>query len=520
MPTKIDKVIVTHFGQLRSKYGAAGLRAIRAAIRTLQRADRTRGLQTSVIGLDETSRMRSLRGRAMTKADDSKQAKGAIDAIYRTLTPDYIMILGSHDVVPHQDLKNPLFKGRGGDDPDKFAWGDLPYACENPYSNEVTDFLGPTRVVGRLPDITASSDHRYLVRLLQTASRYRQVDRDQLNNYFAVGAQIWERSTSRTLKALYGNDSNFQKVPPHNARWAQKLLNSRVHFYNCHGAAHSSKFYGQPINRPAAYPTAADAVYMTKRIRPGTIAAAECCYGGQLYALSGNQPHPGMTNTYLGAEAYAFLASTTIAYGPARENGQADLICRYFIQNVMDGASSGRAVLEARLKFTSHPRALDPTDLKTIAQFNLYGDPSLTAVAPEPVAARAMSTTVAARRDRHQRRVALAVQGETVQATAPRIRRSTAVIPAAVLRVLRQQSRQRSVGRDQVMSFSVRYSGQSRAMASALAVGGNLTSAYHVLLTPRSRRSRSDQTGVHDIRGIIVEEVNGAPVSVREISSR
>ena len=35
------------------------------------------------------------------------------------------MILGSIDVIPHQDLKNPLYDGPKGDDPDEFAYGDV-----------------------------------------------------------------------------------------------------------------------------------------------------------------------------------------------------------------------------------------------------------------------------------------------------------------------------------------------------------------------------------------------------------
>jgi hypothetical protein len=39
------------------------------------------------------------------------------------------MILGAPDVVPHQDLTNPVFDPPDND-PDQFAYGDLPYACD------------------------------------------------------------------------------------------------------------------------------------------------------------------------------------------------------------------------------------------------------------------------------------------------------------------------------------------------------------------------------------------------------
>ena len=52
------------------------------------------------------------------------------------------MILGAHDVVPHEDLDNPAYS-QGGDD-DNRAWGDLPYACDAPYSQDPARFVGPT----------------------------------------------------------------------------------------------------------------------------------------------------------------------------------------------------------------------------------------------------------------------------------------------------------------------------------------------------------------------------------------
>ena len=64
------------------------------------------------------------------------------------------MILGSVDVIPHQDLVNPAYDPSPDGDPDRLAPGDLPYACDAPYSTAISDFTGPTRVVGRLPDLT------------------------------------------------------------------------------------------------------------------------------------------------------------------------------------------------------------------------------------------------------------------------------------------------------------------------------------------------------------------------------
>src|SRR5713101_7104466 len=63
-------------------------------------------------------------------------------------TPQYIVLLGAVDVIPHQDLQNPAYNpGRPDDDPDQIVPSDLPYACAAPYSQNAADFIAPARVV-------------------------------------------------------------------------------------------------------------------------------------------------------------------------------------------------------------------------------------------------------------------------------------------------------------------------------------------------------------------------------------
>jgi hypothetical protein len=119
---------------------------------------------------------------------------------------------------------------------------------------------------------------------------------------------------------------------------------------------------------------------MAGKISEGTVAAAECCYGSELYDPQATAGQAGVACTYLKEKAYGFFGSTTIAYGPADGNELADLICQFFLKRVVGGASLGRAALEARQQFVQESGQMDPTELKTLAQFNLLGDPSLTPV--------------------------------------------------------------------------------------------------------------------------------------------
>ena len=106
---KIDKVIVTNFSALNKKYGNAGSQKIQTAVQDLIAADKNRGLVTGLYRLDDLAAMQQFKAAPVADPTDPQQNKVALDAIYKVLAPDYILILGSIDVIPHQDLKNPIF---------------------------------------------------------------------------------------------------------------------------------------------------------------------------------------------------------------------------------------------------------------------------------------------------------------------------------------------------------------------------------------------------------------------------
>jgi hypothetical protein len=126
-----------------------------------------------------------------------------------------------------------------------------------------------------------------------------------------------------------------------------------------------------------------DAGYITGKLTPGTVASVECCYGAELYDPVASQipnQQMGIANVYMGEGAYAFWGSTTIAYGPADSNAQADLICQYFLEQVLNGTSVGRAALSARQTCVQNNLAMGPVDLKTLGQYILLGDASIQCV--------------------------------------------------------------------------------------------------------------------------------------------
>lgn len=385
----IDKVIVALHAAMEKKYGPAGMARIGKALKELVAADKRRGLTTVVVHLDESTEMANYGGH-IAQAADARAVKGAIDRIAAAARPHYLLLLGGPDVMPMVPLLNPAHGGADGDS-DPLVPSDLPYACEAAYSANANRFLGPTRVVGRLPDLMGASQPTLLTQLIRAAARAKPRPRADYQASFGLSADAWSASTELSLTNTFGNASNLLISPPKGPRWSAAQLAPRVHFINCHGADSMPEYYGQPAG-VEDFPVAHQSKSLRGKVSAGTIVAAECCYGAQLYDPAHAGGEKGIALTYLEDGAAGVFGSTTIAYGPSEGNGSADLVCQYFVQQVLAGSSLGRATLEARQKFAGAKTHLDPFDLKTLAQFYLLGDPS---AQPVSTTAHALTRTKA-----------------------------------------------------------------------------------------------------------------------------
>jgi len=261
-----DKVIATNIGALRKKYGAAGWQSIAKAVRKLVAADRRRGLSTRLVAIDDPKTMKALGGKAVGSVLNCRQNKEAVDAVCAALEPDYLLILGAIDVVPHQDLHNPAYQA--GDDDDRFAYGDLPYAPDAPYSREPERFVGPTRVVSRLPDLPGAKTPALLLKLLQTATSWTSRPRNDPEEYFALSAKEWRRSTELSVSNVFGGRASVLLSPKAGPRFTARQFGTPTHFINCHGGESDPAFYGQDGRR---YPEALTSATTAGLVSKGTV---------------------------------------------------------------------------------------------------------------------------------------------------------------------------------------------------------------------------------------------------------
>jgi hypothetical protein len=476
------KVIITNGWALEKKYGTRTAE-VRDAMDGLIRADSRRGLETILVEVDKRSQMKKFKAPHVQDFMSCRENKEAIDAVYVALLPEYILILGGRDVVPHNDAHNPVY---GSYDPDRYAYGDLAYASDAPYSQNPESFIGPTRIVGRIPDIQGSDDPSYVCDLLHTAARWSARKIDSYTSHFAISTYSWRKSSALTIKRLFGSAERLRTCPPDTYKWKRSSLSAMSHFINCHGAPADFRYYGEKGNK---YPVAHDAAYIDGKIKEGTVVAAECCYGAELYDPRITEGQPGIPLVYLQSGAYGFFGSSTIAYGPAEGNGAADLICRYFLSRILEGASIGRAALMARQDFVDANPTLDPIDLKTLAQFVLLGDPSIHPVEPSgiDVAAPGPEDELGPKilglvADRANRRRHLARRGLMIGQAARYARKATRIRPSPALRKrLEAIASQAGIADGKIVTYRVGGAALPGDIKAAFAAAKQPSEVFHVI---------------------------------------
>jgi hypothetical protein len=375
------KAVVLNSVALTAKYGAAGAATITAALGRMVASDKGRGLDTIVFDLADAGQMAGIKAAAVVGPTDERGAKAAVDAIHAAHMPDYIMLLDGPDVVPHIALRHIA----GIDDEDTTTDSDLPYASPAAFSPQAAAYLAVTRVVGRLPAARGETDAGKLVALIDAAIAQAGAKGDLGSTPFAITAQKWTASTQLSLANIFGSHSALVMSPLAGHPTIDAGLAQGAHFINCHGARGDWRFYGE---QEGAFPVAMESPAVSAAtIAGGAVVAAECCYGAELYNYRMLAAPPPLCLTYLWKGACAVMGSTNIAYGPAAGNGQADYMAQYFLQEVFAGASTGRAMLQARQNFVLNQTMSNPFNLKTLAQFLLLGDPSLHPVRAEKVLA-------------------------------------------------------------------------------------------------------------------------------------
>lgn len=371
-------LLISNYKALAAKY-AEHTETILARIQDLINHDRGLGNDSRLAYVDA---MKLSSAPDVTDPKDPAQNKKAVDALISEYSPDYTVLLGAQDIIPYQQLQDPvapLIPGTKNKLP-----SDLPYACSAGYSEDITDFVNPARKVTRLPDVygpVSQNSPETFIKTLYYA-------RENKSSGILLYQNWWNVCTTRRTNAMYAMEQRFRYAgitfnigisPPCTDAWDTGEYTRMVHHHILHGAENNNCLYGESSDTPPCYPTAVSPRKEIGYIRNGMILLECACYGGQLYSASDEMSIP-LANIYLAAGGIV-LGSTAVTYSMSGGMSCMDYLVSRFMEELLSGHDTGTALLTARKDMLQKYNVSDAVTLKTLAEFNVFGYPSFCPVA-------------------------------------------------------------------------------------------------------------------------------------------
>lgn len=421
------KLIVTHRGRLVGKYGVSGADAIDGAVAALIAADAERALDTRYVHLDIAAEVEPFGVEPTPTNPTASDCKQVIDGICTALTADYLVLLGSDDVIPHFAVPNPARSPKSRDK-DPHVPTDNPYASSQRFNlKRRRTYLVPDRVIGRIPDLPNVRDPKALLNYLDAATTAAPLTAGDFALDLLVCCDLWKDSGNACVAALGRQAADLFLSPPtvHDTSPLTARHQARLQMIKCHGSPFTPAFYGDNnTKKPEVLTTSS----LLGRTADGTVVGAMCCFGAAVYDPANqraSQPGvPSIASTYLDQRASGFVGSTCVAYVGPTTMGAADVIVTRFLQNVMAGDSLGTAFLNSKQQFAADigkaGRKFILMEEKTLLQFVLLGDPSLRPMIPDDLqetaatipkmAQRELALSAAERRSRRDYHVRLGRQ--------------------------------------------------------------------------------------------------------------
>lgn len=299
------------------------------------------------------------------------EGKGGVDAVVATLRkivdvarPTYLLILGNEDVIDVARWENQARDG------DEIVESDLCYStldCNTPWNGQKYNFDEIMRV-GRLPSYKGEAFSSYS-RYFENAQMY--IGTMSGVRPYGLSALVWEDESNDEYKEISKDKVDVSPEVTKNDVGDRIDEASNLLFFNLHGSNDTRFWYGQ---EGGSYPEAFAPVVLDGRDHPYFI-GVEACYGARY--IGGLDENQSVMMMAMRNKCLAFLGSSKIAFGTSKPKGScADIVIGDYIKYLTKGYSAGDAHVEGLKRLCANRDDMDDSDVKTLAEFALYGDPS------------------------------------------------------------------------------------------------------------------------------------------------
>lgn len=400
----IQALMLTHMAALADKLGATE-DVVRAVLDDFIAARSAQGIAYTLIdanNCDTGYGRRSLRkGASWTEwADLLRDVRQAADE-GKMPNAECLFIIGGNDIVPMPVIRHYL--ADDGQSTETTIDTDVPYtypfgagetqrdlSTGELYDREICYTVGrlPLPADARLDDLTDYLMRAGVQPYIKVRHAYAQCDPHWRRVTNSNVAELKKRNMLR-VNAGDVSDKMFYSgiylTPEVDTDSVSNYLapETQLAFFNLHGSAapNSPGFMGQSVTDPSDWRTAIMPSDLQRLTRPNVI-VTEACYGAR---FEGFDTRHSMVQAALAAQTLIYLGSSRIAYGSVDswyesdedvKGTLADVLTSEFVHALLSGYTAGDALWMARYTLLDNCE-MGPYEATTLAEFNLYGDPTM-----------------------------------------------------------------------------------------------------------------------------------------------
>lgn len=302
---------------------------------------------------------------------DVEAVINAISQNNRTVNLKYVFILGNEDVIPTMEFQNQ------SEDGDQTISSDLPYSTlttKSPF--EGFEFSARKMLrVGRLVSYQGESFEKfasYFRNAMKSSGAFSSI------KPYGLSAKIWKRETDFEYQKVVTNTKTENSLPDSSPEITVSTVENYIPrdanllMFNLHGSNNTKFWYGQDND---SYPEAVQPESLSVLSAPYII-GVEACYGANFCGnLNENQ---SILTRAMQSGCLSLLGSSRIAYGtPEPEGNCADFMIGEYLKQIKNGETAGDSHIAGIRRVVKESEDFTDVEIKTIAEFNLFGDPAL-----------------------------------------------------------------------------------------------------------------------------------------------
>ncbi len=288
----------------------------------------------------------------------------AMNRICNISKPKYVFILGNENVINVSEWKN-----ESGDSDDTVT-SDLSYQTLNltsPWNGHNYVFADVLRV-GRLPSYEGESFEKftsYFETVKNCGSSFSNL------KAYGLSAKVWKNESDYEYKSIATSVTDSAPNVSNDTVESRIDKDTNLLFFNLHGSNQTKYWYGQEAD---SYPEAFEPRNIDTICKPFFL-GVEACYGARYIGNLTEQD--SIVIKAMQSGCVAMLGSSKIAYGTSNPPGScADFVIGEFLKQIKNEVSAGDAHVFGIKRLVQESYDFDDSEIKTVAEFSLYGDPA------------------------------------------------------------------------------------------------------------------------------------------------